>query len=58
MSNTASPPAEPGVYLIANYEMEFPENAPMKPPREFMQPFGGFLGLVFIKYQKGGNKYG
>jgi hypothetical protein len=38
--------------------MEFPENAPMKPPREFMQPFGGFLGLVFIKYQKGGNEYG
>jgi hypothetical protein len=25
---------------------------------EFMQPFGGFLDLVFIKYQKGGNEYG
>jgi len=38
--------------------MGFPEDAPMKPPGEFMQPFGGILDLVFIKYQKGGNKYG
>jgi hypothetical protein len=32
--------------------MEFPGNADMRPPREFMQPFGDFFYVVFIKYQK------
>jgi hypothetical protein len=38
--------------------MEFTEDASVKPPRGFLCPFGGFLDLVFIKYQKGGSEYG
>jgi uncharacterized protein (TIGR02246 family) len=38
--------------------MEFPEDANMNASRgEFMQPFGGFLDVIFIKFQKGGNEY-
>jgi len=39
------------------HEKEFSEDTDIKPPREFMQPFGGFLDLVFIKYQKGEYEY-
>jgi hypothetical protein len=39
------------------HEKEFPEDTNIMPPRGFMQPFGGFLDVVFIKYQKVGKEY-
>ena len=32
----------------------FPNNAAMKPPRESLYSFGGFLDFTFINYQRGG----
>ena len=34
-----------------NYEMGFPEDAPMKPPGGFLNPFGGpFLNFVLCVF--------
>jgi len=33
---------------------ECPEDADMKPPREFLYFFGGLFNFIFINYQKGG----